>query len=228
MPDWFTHTFSSPQSADPLRISLHLALAALLGLAVAWIYRHTRQATASAGSFTTTLVLLSVLIAMVTQVIGDNVARAFSLVGALSIVRFRTVVRDTRDTAFVIGAVVVGMAVGGDNLWVAVLGVVAIGVTARFMRTSAANRFTFEAVFVLHLRVETGCEPGPAVMALIDTHFCRRELLSIDTCRQGAEVDFVYEVQIAPQHPVEPIVRELLRFTGLRGVELTRRGAEID
>ena len=50
--------------------------------------------------------LLSILIAMVTQVIGDNIARAFSLVGALSIVRFRTVVRDTQDTAYVIFAVV--------------------------------------------------------------------------------------------------------------------------
>ena len=54
-----------------------------------------------AESFTVTLVLLTILIAMVTQVIGDNVARAFSLVGALSIVRFRTVVRDTQDTAYV-------------------------------------------------------------------------------------------------------------------------------
>ena len=52
---------------------------------------------------------------MVTQVIGDNVARAFSLVGALSIVRFRTVVRDTQDTAYVIFAVAVGMAVGANH-----------------------------------------------------------------------------------------------------------------
>ena len=68
-----------------------------------------------AESFTVTLVLLTILIAMVTQVIGDNVARAFSLVGALSIVRFRTVVRDTQDTAYVIFAVAVGMAVGSES-----------------------------------------------------------------------------------------------------------------
>ena len=67
-----------------------------------------------AESFVVTLVLLTILIAMVTQVIGDNVARAFSLVGALSIVRFRTVVRDTQDTAYVIFAVAVGMAVGAE------------------------------------------------------------------------------------------------------------------
>src|SRR6266705_2027586 len=57
-------------------------------------------------SLLVTLVLLAVLIALVTIVVGTNVARAFSLVGALSIIRFRTVVEDTRDTAFVIYAVV--------------------------------------------------------------------------------------------------------------------------
>jgi len=63
----------------------------------------------------------------VTQVIGDNVARAFSLVGALSIVRFRTVVRDTQDTAYVIFAVVVGMAVGANDLWVSLIGIGVVG-----------------------------------------------------------------------------------------------------
>ena len=67
---------------------------------------------------------------MVTQVIGDNVARAFSLVGALSIVRFRTVVRDTQDTAYVIFAVVVGMAVGAKNPWVAFIGLGLVGAAA--------------------------------------------------------------------------------------------------
>src|SRR3712207_7596331 len=60
--------------------------------------------------------------AMVTQVIGDNIARAFSLVGALSIVRFRTVVRDTQDTAYVIFAVAVGMAVGAGHPMLAASG----------------------------------------------------------------------------------------------------------
>ena len=80
-----------------------------------------------AESFVVTLVLLTILIAMVTQVIGDNVARAFSLVGALSIVRFRTVVRDTQDTAYVIFAVAVGMAVGANHPLVALCGLVVVG-----------------------------------------------------------------------------------------------------
>ena len=76
------------------------------------IYRWARRGEAVQPTFLTTLVLLATVIAMATQVIGDNVARAFSLVGALSVVRFRTVVKDTQDTAFVIFAVVVGHGVG--------------------------------------------------------------------------------------------------------------------
>ena len=116
MPNFFS-TFSADIST-PLTVLGRLIAAMVFGAVVALIYRHSRAEPPS--SFTVTLVLLAILIAMVTQVIGDNVARAFSLVGALSIVRFRTVVRDTQDTAYVIFAVAVGMAVGAHNFWVAV------------------------------------------------------------------------------------------------------------
>ena len=75
-------------------------------------------------------ILLTVLIAMVTLVIGNSVARAFGLVGALSIVRFRTVVDDTRDTAFVIFAVIVGMAIRAGVWLVPLTGIPLIGCLA--------------------------------------------------------------------------------------------------
>src|SRR3954468_9915064 len=113
---------------------VRLVLALVLGVAIAWIYRRARSANGEAESFGVTLVLLTILIAMVTQVIGDNVARAFSLVGALSIVRFRTVVRDTQDTAYVIFAVAVGMAVGAGHPGLAASGLAVIALAAVVMR----------------------------------------------------------------------------------------------
>src|SRR5437588_12606747 len=130
MPDFLKSPFATGPSVSPTDVLVRLALALVFGGAVSWIYCRTRKGEAITPSFPTTLVLLSVLIAMVTQVIGDNVARAFSLVGALSIVRFRTVVRDTKDTAFVIFSVVVGMAVGARNLWLAGIGLAVVGVAA--------------------------------------------------------------------------------------------------
>src|SRR5678816_381106 len=115
-------------------MSARLVLAFVLGLAIAWVYKRARRADGESDSFGVTLVLLTILIAMVTQVIGDHVARAFSLVGALSIVRFRTVVRDTQDTAYVIFAVAVGMAIGANNPWVAILGIGVVALGALIMR----------------------------------------------------------------------------------------------
>src|SRR5688572_3590564 len=134
MPEFFRTAFTDPAAAPPLVVLGRLLAALFFGGAVAFVYRRTRGTGEASPSFTVTLVLLSILIAMVTQVIGDNVARAFSLVGALSIVRFRTVVRDTQDTAFVIFAVGVGMAVGAGNHWVAIGGIGVVGLAALLMK----------------------------------------------------------------------------------------------
>src|SRR5258706_15654807 len=125
--DWLRESLASGPEVKPGEVVLRLVIAFALGLVVAAVYRRSRPKETIAPTFPTTLVLLAILIAMVTQVIGTNVARAFSLVGALSIVRFRTVVRDTQDTAYVIFAVVVGMAVGAKNPTVAFLGFAGIG-----------------------------------------------------------------------------------------------------
>src|SRR6187401_10801 len=132
MPEFLRSAFASP-SSSPLDVLQRLVAAVILGWGVAWIYRATRDPNDAGPTFSATLVLLAVLIAASTQVIGENIARAFSLVGALSIVRFRTVVRDTQDTAFVIFAVVTGMAVGAGDLKVAGICFAVVGVAALVM-----------------------------------------------------------------------------------------------
>src|SRR5687767_13382050 len=112
MLDWLKQSGMEQAAVEPRTLAVRLALSLVFGVVVADIYRRTKHDPAENTSFSATLVLLTILIAVVTQVIGDNIARAFSLVGALSVVRFRTVVQDTRDTAFVIFAVVIGMALG--------------------------------------------------------------------------------------------------------------------
>src|SRR5262245_16441510 len=102
MLEWAKGVVVQDEAVEIQVVVLRLAIAFLLGCLVAGIFRVTQQrANRQTGNMVATLVLLAVLMAMVTLVIGSNTARAFSLVGALAIVRFRTVVEDTRDTAFV-------------------------------------------------------------------------------------------------------------------------------
>jgi len=153
MPDFLKSPFVGGPGIAPLEVLVRLLIALALGALVAWIYRATRKSAEMSASFSVTLVLLAILIAMVTQVIGDNIARAFSLVGALSIVRFRTVVRDTQDTAYVIFAVVVGMAVGAKDLWVGIIGIGVVGFAAYLMMARAKGVSAPQPAFLLRLRV---------------------------------------------------------------------------
>jgi len=226
MPGFLTKALSETAAADPFEVFIRLLAAVILGWVVSWIYSRTISGDESASSLPTTLVLLAVLIAMVTQVIGDNVARAFSLVGALSIVRFRTVVRDTRDTAFVIFAVVVGMAVGSQQPWVAVLGLLVGGGASFALAWREARSVAQQApqAMVLRLRVSVGTEMDSLLaQSLGDTP---RRMLSMATGKQGTSLEAAYEIVLDKDKSPEELVKQLHRMDGVFDVRLTVRGED--
>ncbi len=211
--------------APPSPVEVLYLLAALaFGGGVAWVYRHTRKDTELSPSFTRTLVLLSVLIAMVTQVIGDNVARAFSLVGALSIVRFRTVVRDTQDTAYVIFAVVVGMAVGAHHLWVAIVGILVVGLGAFLMKPKAVVPAPTTDAFLLSLRIGIGHDLEEILRNSLDSFVQERRLMSVSTAKQGVSLDASYEVWLRAGSSLDELVKTMNRTEGVQSVHLERHG----
>src|SRR5258706_5013378 len=114
--EWLKEPVRIDASLEMRDLIERLFVAFLFGCIAAAVHYFTAPRSRGADrSFLSTLVLLAVLIAVVTIVIGDNLARAFSLAGVLAIVRFRTVVDDTRDIAFVIFSVVAGMAAGSGR-----------------------------------------------------------------------------------------------------------------
>lgn len=214
-------------TADPVWVIVaRLLVAMVFGAAVAFVYRKTRRVPAS--SFTSTLVLLAILIAMVTQVIGDNVARAFSLVGALSIVRFRTVVRDTQDTAYVIGAVAVGMAVGAGHLWVAVAGIAVVAMAAYAMREDAPTTTSDEVPFALTVRLALGYDAGAVLGGVLDTFTATRRIVSVSTARQGAALEVSYRLALKDQERAQALVAALNVLDGVQAVDLRRSDVAVE
>jgi cell division protein FtsW (lipid II flippase) len=225
--DFLKAPFATGPKVEPVDVLVRLVIALCLGGVVSWIYCRTRRNTEIAPSFPTTLVLLSVLIAMVTQVIGDNVARAFSLVGALSIVRFRTIVRDTQDTAYVIFAVVVGMAVGAKNPWVAFIGLGVVAMAAfimMFLRPSTVPGA--EPEYVLSMRVGLGQDLEKLLNGECDAHLAEKRLVSMGTAKQGISLNIIYQVRLRPDASADELVKILNRVEGVQSIQLERRGWE--
>ena len=221
MPDWLRQTFGNggQESWDTLTIRLVTAL--ILGSVVTGIHRGTRgRSTGPSSTFPATLVLLCVLIAMVTQVIGDNVARAFSLVGALSIVRFRTVLRDTKDTAFVIFAVVVGMAVGAGQPLVAVLGMVAFSIAAAIYHDRPHVDLAAPLLNLLAVKLVWTPELETQLRGALAKYTSDLQSLTAGTIRQGSAMELTYRIALLPTASLPQLVSDLNRIEGVLAAEV--------
>ncbi len=227
MLDWLKTQWSEDPQLPFGTLALRMTAAWIGGCVVAWVYRHTRGRDADSPSFPGTLVLLAILIAMVTRVIGDNVARAFSLVGALSIVRFRTVVRDTQDTAFVIFAVVVGMAVGAGDLNVALVGLVLVGAAAFAVRQKATHLAKEENAH-LEVRVGIGQDLEGLLKGVFGNYLTYHQIRSVATARKGVAMEANYQIRLRPNASPAEFIQALNQLEGVESAHLNRNGEPED
>jgi hypothetical protein len=214
---------SPPDAATDLRtMAVRLGAAAAAGVGVAVVHRVTRRP-GNGDGLTATLVLLTVLMALVTLAVGNNAARAFSLVGALSIVRFRTVVEDTRDTAFVVFAVAMGMVIGTGVWEGAVVGLPVVGLTAWavFRWDRLAGRES-AAETVVQLRLGLGADPDAVLAAVTGKLLASARLTAATTAKQGAALEVTYAVRWADGPAVVPLVQALHRCEGVQAVEVRK------
>ncbi|AXI66861.1 DUF4956 domain-containing protein [Streptococcus suis] len=101
---------------------MHIVVAAILGGVIYVSYAYTHAGTTYSKKFNISLMTLTVLTATVMTVIGNNVALSLGMVGALSVVRFRTAVKDSRDTTYIFWTIVVGICCGVGDYIVAMIG----------------------------------------------------------------------------------------------------------
>ncbi len=221
MPDWLRQAFDNSQSVPWLTLLVRLVAALLLGSVVVGIHRTTRSQTSErTTTFSATLVMLCVLIAMVTQVIGDNFARAFSLAGVLSIVRFRTIVRDSKDTAFVIFAVVEGMAIGAGQSTVALIGLGTVAVAAAVFRDRAIEASASHHRKILAVKLVWSPEAESLLQGVLSKHTSNVQTHAASTIRQGSAMELTFGVTLLPTATLPQLVSELNRLDGVLSSEV--------
>lgn len=226
MPGWLGHAFDDSIAVPWDVVGVRLVISLILSLVVIAIYKLTRRSGNGTVSFPATLVLLCILIAMVTQVIGDNAARAFSLVGALSVVRFRTVVRDTKDTAFVIFAVVVGMATGYGQAGVALLGLGVVGIAAYLFRDRPmTTALTFREMRLI-VKMTWSLELEETILKALGKFAEETETTSAETIKQGSGMELTFKLRLKPSTKLTYVIAEISRIEGIQSVELGKERDE--
>ncbi|MFG1695188.1 DUF4956 domain-containing protein [Nonomuraea sp. NPDC049309] len=176
-------------------IALAMALSFVLSAMIGWVYRATHRNVSYSQSYVQTLVILGMLISLIMLVVGSNIARAFALVGALSVVRFRNAIKETRDVGFIFLVMGVGMAVGTRFYLLAVVAAVAISLIIMIM-----HRFNWFQLNVrrqvVKVQVPSDDDYTHAIQDVLIRHTDEFELVSMESIRGGALLELMYTVKI--------------------------------
>lgn len=199
--DWFTRVLDASEgwfpehSAESLLLSLLTAF--VLGQVVAWVYTGTHSGVSYSRAFTQSLILMAVVVTMVMFVIGNSIITAFGLIGAMAIIRFRNVLKDTRDTVFIFFVLVLGIAAGTQRYVTAFVGTAAFALLSIYLHATdfgALGRFDGH----LSLRLAKGGDEADLARAI--EAFCR-SIKRISVRRGGFEDDSEYLFQIRLRDP---------------------------
>jgi hypothetical protein len=180
---WLDMLFYSDQGAvsQPVTLLFTLLLAFAIGQVVGWVYLGTNPTPDFARSFVGALVVLPVIVSLLMMLMAGSLMVAFGLLAVFAVVRFRNVLRDTRDTVFVLWSIVEGMAVGTQRYSTAVVGVLMIGVVLAYLRlTNFGNPKPPDGL----LCVEISGDPAAgraALQRLLYRHASRSELVKDQT-----------------------------------------------
>lgn len=190
------------------QILVCLLMSIALAVIIAKVYQFSFKGVSYSPAFMQTLVICSFVIAAVMLIIGSNIARAFSLVGALSIIRFRNAVKDPRDVAFIFLTMGIGMACG--------TGFYRIAVTLTFVSTVAIVAMTlldFGAQSTVERMIRIQAPASKNYEHLFDDvlkNFTKGfSLISVETSRMGTELEMLFSIHVPKGFSTEGLVEAL-------------------
>lgn len=203
-------------------------LSFVLGTAIAVLYIKTFQGLSYSRNFLHCLVLCPILTAIAMQAIGDNVARGIGMIGTISLLRFRTNIKDPRDMFFVFAALAVGLSCGVHAYGIGVLGTVCFGVAVVVLaKTPFTQGPQFDAL--LRFNLPAAGDSQNKVEKILG-NLCRNfSLISLREMGQGDVLDYSYHVKLRKERSSEELVRQLKQeVEGIKAVNMMMQEAVVE
>lgn len=202
-------------------VAAALMLSFVLASIIGWVYRYTHKNVSYSQSYVQTLIMVCMVISVIMLVVGSNIARAFALVGALSVIRFRNAIKETRDVGFIFLAMAVGMTTGTRFYLLAVVATAVICLVLMIM-----YRFNWFKLDVQRQVVKVQVPPEPEYAARVEDvliEFCSEfELVSTESARSGALNELYYTAQMKKARKGSELIAALSAVnTGQRVTVLT-------
>lgn len=196
---------------------LSLMLAFLCGHVVAWVYMICHSGLSYSRSFVNALIVLGMIVAVVMIVMANNLLIAFGLMAVFAIVRFRNILRDTLDTAYILASITMGMAAGTKKYSTAIIGTVAFAVLMLYLHlTQFGARHRYDLVLNLHW--SRPLAELKELLGLLDRH-ARKAMVASQRSAAGFEgADLSYRLLLRDSSRVDELLSELKSLPGVSRV----------
>jgi uncharacterized membrane protein YhiD involved in acid resistance len=158
--------------------------------------------------------------AIVIMVIGNNLARAFGLVGAMSIIRFRTPIKDAMDIVYIFFSLAIGMAAGVGLHTVAVLGTLIVGSVLFVLTKTNLFSLSREKYLLQFNYLSTGNLKEPPYIAILNLYCKRYNLINIKTINGDDQLELSYHVDLKNKNLNDKFINELNRAEGIFDINL--------
>jgi uncharacterized membrane protein YhiD involved in acid resistance len=204
----------SPTISD---IITNIVISIICSYFISVVYRFTYKGPGYSESFVNSIIFLSAITALVIMVIGNNLARAFGLVGAMSIIRFRTAVKDTLDIVYLFLSLAIGMAAGVGYHKVAIIGSILLGIVLIIFSADKGNLFS-SAKYILQFSFNGSLFDD--VNKKLNSLCRQSELISIKSNEQTKATDYTYYVMLKRKISGSDVISELHKVEGLNNINL--------
>lgn len=204
-----------------------IVLSFVLALIIAWTYQLTYRGVSYTQSYVHTLVLMTMVVGIIMLIIGSNIARAFALVGALSIVRFRNAIKDTRDVGYIFFAMGIGMATGTRFYLLAIIstivicfilwGMVSLNLFAKDVREQ-----------ILKIRIPGDMRYETLFDNVFNRYLRRFNLIAVESVQAGTQTELIYGIELKDQDEAQEFMNELRRLNDNNKVALITGHHEVD
>ena len=208
-------------------IAFNLILATILSLIISYVYRRTHTGLSYSQSFAFTIVIIGVLITIVMMVIGSNLAVAFGALGAFSLVRFRTAVKDTKDTVYIFLSVALGMAVGTSNYMIAIVGTVVLVILIAIM-----HKFNFGSTkkynYILTYSIISELTGDNRIKEVFKKFLKGESLLNVTAREHGKTLDMTFNINFFKEEELDDFTRKLGNIEGVSNVNVIASKSDIE
>ena len=211
----------------PNEIIFNLILSFFLGLLISFVYKKTHKGMSYSQSFMVTNIFLSLIVCMVIMTIGNSISRAFALVGALSIIRFRTVIKDPKDIVFIFWSLATGMVCGTGQYFLAFASSLIITIVAYILHKSNYGSI-YKSEFILQLRFEKTDDQEASYMKKLNNFCSMSTLLNSEPSGDNKSLKLTFDIILKEEEDVNKFILDISSSKGVSEASIVAAQNDVD